>query len=71
MTRGGPGTPMNATKVNHCVEDLCLQGCTLVRRFIDDLQAGRPVPGSEDLGEEERQALLQELRSIMSVYDGT
>jgi hypothetical protein len=62
---------MDNSKVNRCVEDLCLQGCTLVRHYIDDLQAGRPVPGSSELSDAERLELLQELRSIMSVYDGT
>ena len=60
---------MDTSKVNRCVEDLCLQGCRVVRRYIDDLRAARPVPGSSELSEAERLELLQELRSIMSVYD--
>ena len=54
--------------VEHCVELLCQQGCSKVGEYIDALQQDKPVPGVDGLNEDERQALLEELVSIMAVY---
>jgi len=60
-------TPLAGT-VERCVESLCQQGCAKVNQFIGALQAGQQPPGIEALDETERQALLEELVSIMMVY---
>ncbi len=57
-----------AGTVEHCVESLCRQGCARVNESISALQSGQPVPGIEALDKTERQALLEELVSIMAVY---
>ena len=54
--------------VERSVELLCAQGCSKVSEYIDALQRGQPVPGIVELNEDERQALLEELVSIMAVY---
>lgn len=54
--------------VERCVELLCEQGCSKVSEYIDALQRGQSVPGIDELKEDERQALLEELVSIMAVY---
>lgn len=54
---------------NQCIEQLCQQGCNAVRRVIDELQQGFPVPEAVQLSQEEQRTLLQELQEIMSVYD--
>lgn len=58
-------------KVEAAVETLCQRGCIAVRGIIDDMEDCRLVPGTEDLSETERQAVLAELKAIMDVYDGT
>lgn len=54
--------------VERCVESLCQQGCAKVNQYINELQAGQQPPGIEALDRTERQALLEELVSIMMVY---
>ncbi len=54
--------------MDHCVEQLCQQGCARVSEYIQALRSGQPVPGTEGLDTAQRQLLLVELESIMSVY---
>jgi hypothetical protein len=67
MMKTGAGKAIPGT-VDHYVELLCQQGCGKVNQFIDALRSGQTVPGIEELGKAERQALLEELESIMAVY---
>ncbi len=53
-----------------CIDLLCGQGCREVTRSIQDLEAGKVVDGVEQLTPEQIQEVLEELRSIMSVYEG-
>lgn len=61
---------MNAPsrRVEHCVEQLCGQGCERVTACIRSLQAGKPVEEAAALSPDEQQALLQELQQIMAPY---
>ena len=63
----GVQVPLAGT-IMRCVESLCQQGCARVNESIRALQSGRPVPGIGALDKTERHALLEELVSIMAVY---
>jgi len=58
------------TRVDECVEFLCEQGCMKVSGYIEDLQQNRAIPELDMLSYDERIAVLDELVSIMSVYNG-
>jgi hypothetical protein len=62
---------MDTRKVNQCVEALCLNGCEIVNATIAALEQDLPVTQIQDLDNEERQAVLRELKSIMAVYDSS
>lgn len=57
------------TAVQRVVEAICVQGCTYVNACIEALARG--LPGSEyaDLDPRQRRQLLEELRSLMAVYE--
>jgi len=58
------------TRVELCVEALCVDGCRKVNEYICQLKAGEVFQGVSMLTAAERQAVLEELESIMSVYTG-
>ncbi len=60
---------MNKTKVNQCVEFLCQSGCEAVRATITSMEMDLHSSQTQDLDQQEYEAVLIELRSIMSVYD--
>lgn len=51
------------------IELLCQEGCQAVRLYIEQLQNNTPVELLDGLSAEEKQTVLMELQSIMSVYD--
>lgn len=57
------------SKVQQCVEALCLNGCQAVRATIDALERDLPVAQTEAMDAHERAAVLAELKAIMAVYD--
>ena len=59
---------MHSDKIQQCVEALCQNGCRAVRATIEVLENGEGVPQVDGLTAEERNAVLTELKSIMSVY---
>ncbi|MDD5404426.1 MAG: hypothetical protein PHZ14_07805 [Sulfuricella sp.] len=59
---------MNQTKIQHCVETLSMKGCAEVTRIIAALERGEPVADMLELTAGEKQATLDELKSIMAVY---
>ncbi len=61
---------MDRTKVSHYVEVLGLKGCAAIWRIIDDMEQGKEIAETASLSEEERAAVLAELKSIMVVYQG-
>ncbi|HHC72309.1 MAG TPA: hypothetical protein ENK54_05365 [Thiotrichales bacterium] len=63
VTFGGDGV------IDACVEALCQAGCARVRQTIEALAAGAVVPGTEALNADQRRRVLEELESIMAVYD--
>ncbi|VFM94988.1 MAG: hypothetical protein BECKG1743D_GA0114223_108161 [Candidatus Kentron sp. G] len=54
--------------VDGCVEALCQQGCRSVLDKITVLERGEHIPETVAIGEVGRSAVLEELKSIMSVY---
>jgi hypothetical protein len=75
-TGGTPGcreadmSYLNAT-VQACVDRLCEQGCSRVNACILALQNGEEIPEIAGMSAVDRQSVLQELMSIMAVYDGS
>ena len=59
---------MDQSKIAHCIEVLCQKGCKEVSSVILALEQGEPMAEVQELSEGERQAVLKELKSIMSVY---
>ena len=61
--------PTSSLKVNQRIEAVCEAGCDAVRASIQSLETGNQVALTDDLSPEETQLILQELKTIMSVYD--
>jgi len=55
--------------IDEVIESLCQEGCQAVRLYIEQLQKNSPMELLEGLTDLEKQAVLLELQSIMSVYD--
>ena len=64
-----PKAPAMKSRVEYCVERLCLKGCKAVWEDIAVLETGEPLPETRQLSVEENRAVLRELKTIMSVYD--
>lgn len=62
---------MNHRLVERCVEKLCQKGCRAVWSDIDALEAGESLPETVALSASEVDAVIQELKAVMSVYEGT
>ncbi len=60
---------MNSEQLSQCIDALCQCGCDAVRATITAMESGVVVPQVETLSEEERQAVLEELKAVMAVYD--
>ncbi|TCV85894.1 hypothetical protein EDC63_108102 [Sulfurirhabdus autotrophica] len=60
---------MDQARINQCIEIACEKGCTEVNAIIEKLETGLPVPEASMLNEAEQEVLLQELKSIMAVYE--
>ena len=61
--------PTSSLKVNQRIEAVCEAGCEAVRASIQTLEMGNSVALTDDLTPEETQLVLNELKTIMSVYD--
>lgn len=51
------------------IEQVCEQGCTVVREVIVKLELDQKVDGLDHLDSAQKNAVLKELKAIMSVYD--
>jgi len=63
--------PVRRDKVDECIEALCRQGCSMVYRYINELQQHGEFPEVADLTATERLTVLAELVAIMDIYDGS
>lgn len=59
---------MDQSKIAHCIEVLCQKGCKEVSLIILALERSETIAEVQELNEGERQAVVKELKSIMSVY---
>ena len=59
---------MDSSRTARCIEILCQKGCKEVSRVILALEREEPMAEVRDLDKSERQAVLDELKSIMAVY---
>lgn len=59
---------MQNRNIDACVEAICNKGCRVVRHDIELLEQGRILPELVHLPPQSRQQVLEELKSIMSVY---
>lgn len=55
--------------IQDCIEVLCDQGCNSVRKVISAMEAGQQPPEAESLSNDEHLVVLNELRSIIAIYD--
>ncbi len=54
---------------SQCIEQICGQGCTVVREVISKLEHHQQVNELEHLESAEKDTVLKELKAVMSVYD--
>ncbi|MDZ7753108.1 MAG: hypothetical protein U5S82_15975 [Gammaproteobacteria bacterium] len=59
---------MVSDDIDHVVEEICTQGCRVVRDKVSRLSAGENLPETRGLGGYERNMVLLELSEIMEVY---
>jgi len=60
---------MNQQKVIRAVETICSTGCASVNAIIQILELNNTLEGFEDFTDAEINALKNELKSIMAVYE--
>lgn len=65
------GKSLDHRSVERSVEKLCGKGCRSVWSDIDALEAGERLPEVEGLSKDELALVIKELKSIMSVYEGS
>ena len=59
----------NGEPVESAIEELCSRGCDEVNATIIKLEQDQPVTEVTQLNAADRTRVLNELKSIMSVYD--
>jgi len=61
---------MSESNTSHqCIELICQQGCTVVREVIIKLEQQHMVAELDHLDDDQKQVVLTELKTVMSVYD--
>lgn len=58
------------THLDEVLEEIAQRGCLEVNQFISQLDAGKTPSPLDQLAENERQYIHDELKSVMAVYDG-
>lgn len=59
---------MSNYKTTKILENICNLGCTRVNEIIEQLERGEKIDETGDLDKNEVDSLVQELKTIMSVY---
>lgn len=62
---------MDSKRVEHSVEQLCQKGCQAVWKDIEALERGELLPETRGLSSAEVCVVVDELKAIMAVYEGT
>ena len=60
---------MNHEKISKALEIICNQGCTVVNNVINAMENGNHPEETADFSAQEKDALLDELKKIMSIYN--
>ena len=61
--------PAHVYSADEVIEILCQEGCRAVRFYIEQMENNSPLEILDGLSNQEKQTILLELHSIMSVYD--
>ena len=56
-------------KLQSIVEQLCSEGCQQVSVYIKEIEARQMPDSMQELSDSHQQLVLEELKSIMAVYD--
>ncbi len=59
---------MDHNKLTSYLEILCQSGCASVNATIEAMENNQPISIINELTPDERQIILQELKSVMAVY---
>ncbi len=62
---------MDPHRVEHSIELLCQKGCRAVWKDIETLERGDSLPETRGLSDAEVRVVVDELKAIMAVYEGT
>lgn len=62
--------PDDNQAVEECVETLCRAGCSVVQRYLDQLEQGEVFPEVAHLSAADRSLIHARLQSIMKIYAG-
>ena len=60
---------MSTKKISQTVDEICTNGCDSVNDIIKTLSSGKKLEITNDFSDAEKNELLNELKSIMSVYE--
>jgi len=60
---------MEHQKLTRYLELLCQNGCETVNATIEAMEKNQAISLTENLSDDERTIVLQELKAIMSVYE--
>ncbi len=61
---------VNMSHLDEVLEEIAQRGCLEVNQFISQLDAGKKPAPLDKLEQNERQYIHDELKSVMSIYDG-
>ena len=64
-----PPCPMLRPELHKIIEQLCAAGCQTVNEHIASIEAGQVPREMQALNREDRQLVLNELKTIMAVYE--
>jgi hypothetical protein len=64
-------SPVNQPLIDQAIEALCAKGCRAVWADIDALEVGEDLPETAGLTEREVGYVVEELKAIMAVYEGS
>jgi len=56
-------------QIEHCLEQICGQGCKTVYLIIREMQNGHHPPCAAALSALQQNVLLHELQAVMAVYN--
>jgi len=75
MTRQKPAPLQSDQNIQSTIETICEQGCTIVRQTMESIESNQTSGSAhisdllEDTTEAQQQKILEELKTIMAVYD--